>query len=330
MFQGKCVLITGAGGSIGSELARQTLGNGARKVVLLERSEHGLYRLSQELGDRVEAVYAIGDVLDARRLRHLFSEHRPNVVLHAAAFKHVPILEDQISEAVRNNVVGTFRVASAAVAHGSDSFILVSTDKAVRPTSIMGATKRMAELVVQAIGRDAAGGIRASTVRFGNVRDSVGSVLPLFREQIAAGGPVTVTHAEATRYFMSVEQAACLVLEASRLGNGGEIFLLEMGEPVRIRDLALELIEQSKNREIRIVFTGLRRGEKVHEELCATGERIERSVDPRILVCRSEGPAVALPSNWREQLDALERADPTPPDEELKAWIRSWVPDYQG
>jgi FlaA1/EpsC-like NDP-sugar epimerase len=268
-LNGKTVLVTGAGGSIGSELCRQIARFGPRRIVLYEVSEFALYSIEQEFRDRLPAVSvvpAIGDAKDAERVQEVFARHRPDVVFHAAAYKHVPLMEEENAlQALRNNAVSTLVVARAAQAHGAGKFILVSTDKAVNPVNVMGATKRLAELACQAL--QPASATQFVIVRFGNVLGSNGSVVPRFREQIARGGPVTVTHPDIERYFMSIPEAAQLVLQAALMGRGGEIYVLDMGEPVKIADLARQLIRLSgfTESDIRIEYTGLRPGEKLYE-----------------------------------------------------------------
>lgn len=273
-FSGKTVLITGAGGSIGSELARQVASYGPARIVLLDASEFNLYKIETELCDRrlygtvIEA--ALGSTIDRRFLERIFDEFRPNIVLHAAAYKHVPILQKNPLSGIINNVFGTLVLAKLAQAQGVERFLLISTDKAVRPTSIMGATKRCCELIVQALQQQAPDDCGFCSVRFGNVLGSSGSVVPRFTEQIRAGGPVTVTHPDVTRYFMLTSEAVGLVLQSIATSRGGEIFVLNMGEPVRIFDMAERLIRLSgkePGRDIEIVFSGLRPGEKLHEEL---------------------------------------------------------------
>ncbi len=291
---GTRVLVTGAAGSIGSELCRQIAGYEPERLVLYDRHENGIYALEMELRARfpelrLEAV--LGDVLLPDQLASVFAAHRPELVFHAAAYKHVPLAEANVLEAVRNNVVGTRNVAAAALGHGVREFVLVSTDKAVRPTSVMGVTKGVAELVLQGLQN---GGCRFVAVRFGNVLGSSGSVVPLFRDQIARGGPVTVTHPEVTRYFMTIPEAVQLILQAATLGAGGEIFVLEMGEPVRIVDLARNMIRLSgfePDDDIAIVFTGLRPGEKMTEDLVAEEEAIATTYHDRINVLRRNGAA---------------------------------------
>ncbi|MCB8747107.1 polysaccharide biosynthesis protein [Rhodoferax sp. U2-2l] len=294
---GQVVLVTGAGGSIGSELTRQIVLQRPRQLLLLDHNEFGLYTIHQELQAiccaaslPVELVPLLGSVTNAQRLQAVCESYRPATVYHAAAYKHVPMVEDNPGEGVRNNVLGTLTAAQAAASSGARRFVLISTDKAVRPTNIMGATKRMAELVLQAL----AAQNPATTfcmVRFGNVLGSSGSVVPLFRRQLAAGGPLTVTHAEVTRYFMTIPEAAQLVLQAGAMGQGGDVFLLDMGQPVKIVDLARRMVELSGLRvrdathpdgDIEIVITGLRPGEKLYEELLI-GDNPAPTDHPRIM-----------------------------------------------
>nr|WP_246465688.1 nucleoside-diphosphate sugar epimerase/dehydratase [Novosphingobium jiangmenense] len=290
---GKTLLVTGAGGSIGSELCRQLLAGQPRTLVIVDHSEFALYSIKEELSRlapaALEVIAFLGSVTDSSRMRQIFSDCRPDTVYHAAAYKHVPLVEDNICEAVRNNVFGTLVVSRLAIEFGASNFVLVSTDKAVRPTSVMGASKRLAELVLQALS-EASGACRMSMVRFGNVLGSSGSVIPLFQRQIRAGGPLTVTHEEMTRYFMTVPEAAQLILQSGTMADGGDVFLLDMGEPMRIMDLARSMIELSGLRvydeatqegDIAIEVTGLRPGEKLYEELLIDAEAVATS-HPRI------------------------------------------------
>ncbi len=290
-LDGKTVMVTGAGGSIGSELARQVARFRPARILLVERAEFALFDVEQELirslrsfrDTPVEALVA--DCGDEIRMRALFAKYRPHVVVHAAAHKHVPMMESNPSEAIKNNILATRRVATLAGEFGAQAFVLISTDKAVRPTSVMGASKRAAEIVVQELSSRYA--TRFVAVRFGNVIGSAGSVIPVFREQIRAGGPVTVTHSEMRRYFMTIPEAAQLVLQAGAMGMGGEIFVLEMGEQVRILDLAEAMIKMTglePYEEMGIVFTGLRPGEKLFEELELDGEGMSVTRHPKILV----------------------------------------------
>ena len=314
----KVVLVTGAGGSIGSELCRQIVAEHPRQLLLLDHNEFGLYAVHQELqgigvthGLEVELVPLLGSVTDTHRLAEVFDHYHPHTVYHAAAYKHVPLVESNPAQGIVNNVFGTLNVAQAALVHGVSSFVLVSTDKAVRPTNVMGASKRMAELVLQALaaqpGSTSAGpvGTCFSMVRFGNVLGSSGSVVPLFRRQLAMGGPLTVTHADITRYFMTIPEAAQLVLQAGAMATGGDVFVLDMGEPVRIVDLARRMIELSGLRvrdeaqpdgDVAIVLTGLRPGEKLFEELLI-GDQPAPTVHPRIMKAHEdflEWPALEL------------------------------------
>jgi FlaA1/EpsC-like NDP-sugar epimerase len=301
LVAGKTVLVTGAAGSIGSELCRQLAGNEPRRIVLYDRHENGVFALEAELRARFPSVClkpVLGDILLPDQLQAVFAAERPEIVFHAAAYKHVPLAEQNVIEAVRNNILGTRNVAEAAIAHGVKEFVLVSTDKAVRPTSVMGVTKRVAEMVVQGLQNGCCAFV---AVRFGNVLGSSGSVVPLFREQIRRGGPVTVTDPEVTRYFMTIPEAAQLVLQAAAFGEGGEIFVLEMGQPVRILDLAQHMIRLSGFHpdDIAIVFTGLRPGEKLHEELVADEEEVRATHHDRIMMLRSNGappPGAWLPA----------------------------------
>ncbi len=296
---GKVVLVSGAGGSIGSELCRQILAEKPRQLLLLDHNEFGLYSIHQELHGlcvagnlAVEVHPLLGSVAHVQRLQDICGAYRPNVVYHAAAYKHVPLVESNPAEGVFNNVFGTLNMALAARACGASHFVLVSTDKAVRPTNVMGATKRMAELVLQSLAQQPSDAPTTfCMVRFGNVLGSSGSVVPLFRQQLAHGGPLTVTHAEVTRYFMTIPEAAQLVLQAGAMATGGDVFVLDMGEPVKILDLAQRMVELSGLRvrnaaqpdgDIEIVVTGLRPGEKLYEELLI-GDNPTPTVHPRIM-----------------------------------------------
>jgi FlaA1/EpsC-like NDP-sugar epimerase len=324
----KRVLVTGAAGSIGRELARQVATYGPEELILLDRNETGLFYLETELREadpslRLRAI--VGDVLDAQLVRGLFARTRPRIVFHAAAYKHVPLMEDNPVEAIKNNVLGTRSLAELAVEAGVERFIYVSTDKAVRPRSVMGATKRVGERLVKSL---RCGETRFIAVRFGNVLGSDGSVIPTFRRQITAGGPLTVTHPEASRYFMTIPEAIQLVLTAGAMGQGGEIFLLQMGQAVRIVDMARSMIELSGLRpdeDIRIVFTGLRPGEKLHEELKADSEQALPTSNDKILVLTGVPPLTE--EDW-SQLSRLEEAALEGHAETALAALRSLVPDY--
>ena len=325
----RTVLVTGAGGSIGSELARQIARFGPKRLVLFEQSEFALYRIEEEFAARMPETPVsglVGDVKDAARVEEIFAKFRPEVVFHAAAYKHVPLMENENAwEAVRNNVLGTLRVAEAAQRHGTIEFVFISTDKAVNPTNVMGASKRIAEMVCQ--GLQQPGGTRFVMVRFGNVLGSNGSVIPKFREQIARGGPVTVTHPEIVRYFMSIPEAAQLVLQAGLMGQGGEVFVLDMGEPVKIVDLARDMIRLSgyTEEEIKIVFTGLRPGEKLFEELLADGEHTLPTPHPKLRIARAQA---ALAAGSLEELRRwLEGASQD--EQAVKRQLGVLVPEYR-
>jgi len=336
LLSDKTVMVTGAGGSIGSELCRQIAQFGPSRLVLLEANEFAMYALEQEFRAQHPGLAihcAMGDVKDAGRMRQLMRQHRPDVLFHAAAYKHVPLMEnDNVWEAVRNNVLGTLVTARAAIDAGVGRFVLVSTDKAVNPTNVMGATKRLAEMACQALqaGQDgtrfASGGTRFVTVRFGNVLGSSGSVIPKFREQIAAGGPITVTHPDIVRYFMSIREAAQLVLQAGAIGQGGEIFVLDMGEPVKIVDLARNMIKLSgfEESEIAIEFTGLRPGEKLFEELLFDSETTLETPHPKLRVAKAR----SVDADWLERLIAWLGEDRAQTDDQIKGELSQWVPEY--
>jgi len=263
-IQNATVLITGAGGSIGSEIARQCMNFGAKKLILLDHSEYNLYQIAEELTGKIELTLVMQSVVNKDALSRTFAQHKPEIVLHAAAYKHVPLVEDNITEGITNNVIGTKNTIDCAIKHGVKKFVLISTDKAVRPTNVMGTTKRICELYAQNV---EAGDTEIVAVRFGNVLGSSGSVIPKFKAQIESGGPITVTHPEITRYFMLIPEACELVLQAGSIGKGGEIFILDMGQPIKIVDLAKKMIELSGAENIEIKFSGLRPGEKLYEEL---------------------------------------------------------------
>lgn len=334
LLSGKVVLVTGAGGSIGSELCTQIARFAPRLLVFYEVSELALYAIEQEFAKRLPQLpiaCIAGDVRDDGRLAEVFGKYRPDVVFHAAAYKHVPLMEnDNAWQALRNNVLGTLGVARAAVTHGVGKFVLISTDKAVNPSSVMGASKRLAEMVCQAMSRNVGASVPTTSfvmVRFGNVLGSSGSVIPKFREQIAQGGPVTVTHPEVIRYFMLIPEAAQLVLQAGLMGKGGEIFVLDMGEPVKIVDLARDMIRLSgfTEEDIRIVFIGLRPGEKLYEELLADGEKTLPTPHPKLRVARADA---AYDEKWLAELHAwLDR--PGLDEGAVKAALKHWVPEYQ-
>jgi len=291
------VLVTGAGGSIGAEICRQVSRFGPRRLLLAERAENALFEIHRELHAEFPALALeplVADITDVRRMNQIFEDYAPQVVFHAAAHKHVPMMEWNVSEAIKNNVMGTRGLADMAHAHRIRAFVMISTDKAVNPSSVMGASKRAAEIYIQALAKQSA--TRFVTVRFGNVLDSNGSVVPIFREQISRGGPVTVTHPDMKRYFMTIPEACQLVLQAGAMGRGGEIFILDMGEPVRIVDLARDLIHLSGflPHEIEIVFSGIRPGEKLYEELSISDEKAQKTQHPKIYVGRTIAEALEV------------------------------------
>jgi FlaA1/EpsC-like NDP-sugar epimerase len=326
---GKRVLVTGAGGSIGSEICRQTMRFCPQRLLMMDRAENVLFEIDRELSHNwvgADIRPYIGDVCDARRVRQVFEAERPQVVFHCAAHKHVPMMEAHPCEAIKNNVFGTRMVADACRANGVAAFVLVSTDKAVNPTSVMGATKRFAELYVQSLNAVSAGATRFLAVRFGNVLGSSGSVVPIFQKQIEAGGPVTVTHPEMKRYFMTIPEASQLVMQAGAIGQGGEIFVLDMGAQVKILDLAIELIRRNglrPNDDIEIRYSGIRPGEKLYEELANDDEQTRPTTQPKIRIWQlpqgnpqqvARGlellSAAAASGNSKEAISALSRCVP--------------------
>ena len=330
LAHGKTVLVTGAGGSIGSELCRQLARLGPSRIVAVGRGENSVFELLQELSRTFPDVPlhpVIADVRDRARLETVFQALHPATIFHAAAHKHVPLMEQNVAEAVLNNVLGTQVLADLAARHGAERFVLISSDKAVRPSSVMGATKRLAEGVLQGMGPDAT--CRFVAVRFGNVLGSRGSVIPTFLRQIAAGGPVTITHPEMTRFFMTIPEAVQLVLQAGVMGTGGEVFALDMGEPVRVLDLARDLIRLSGagEQEIEIAFTGMRPGEKLYEEVFFDQENATPTEHPKVLRARNaefdptaRGSIAGLISLARRNASA----------DEIRRTIRNLVPDYTG
>ena len=330
LFSGQTVLVTGAGGSIGSELCRQIARFGVGRLVCVDVSEIAIYQLEQELREAhpmMQGLYYTANVREFDRLLAIAQKHQPTVVFHAAAYKHVPLMEELNEiEAVRTNVLGTLHAARAAGLCNARRFVLISTDKAVNPTNIMGASKRLAELMVQGVAPEFSA-TQYVSVRFGNVLGSSGSVVPLFTAQIARGGPVTVTHPEVVRYFMTIPEAAQLVIQAGLMGRSGQIFVLDMGEPMKIVDLASMLIRLSGKTEhdIKIIYTGLRPGDKLFEELLADDETTLPTPHPKLRVAKASGQQAA-------HVDAVvqwvARAGASPSSEQLRAWLREQVPEY--
>ena len=333
LIAGNPVLVSGAGGSIGSELCRQILKYKPSTLVCFDLSEFALYTLEQELSTlkkNVKFVYLTGDVKNRQRVNDVLAQYQPAVVFHAAAYKHVPLMENgNVWEALSNNVVGTYTLAQACIEAGTSKFVLISTDKAVNPTNVMGASKRLAEMVCQ--GLQGALGTRFVIVRFGNVLGSSGSVIPKFREQIAHGGPITITHPEITRYFMSIPEAAQLVMQAGLMGEGGEIFVLDMGEPVKIAALAADMIRLSGLQidEIKIEYVGLRPGEKLYEELLADDEQTQATPHEKLRI------ALARPVDrvWLENLliwiNNMQSVSEAQIKNELKFWVEEYIPQFQ-
>jgi FlaA1/EpsC-like NDP-sugar epimerase len=330
LIGGKTLLVTGAGGSIGSELCRQIAQRKPRLLVLFERYENALHSLMLELGATfpdVKILPVIGDVTVPDRVAEIFHQTNPDIVFHAAAHKHVPLMELNPKEAIRNNILGTRGVAEAAVKHGVDRFVLISTDKAVNPSSIMGATKRVAEHLMQEFNQE--GLTKFTVVRFGNVLGSNGSVVPLFYDQIRRGGPVTVTHPEIKRFFITIPEAVQLVLQASVIGKGGEVFVLDMGEQIKVTDLARNMIVLAglvPGKDVEIVFTGLRPGEKLYEELFEEREQVKPTAHPKIR--RAVGAPVLI-GELREWLESLQANLPKSEEEELLHDLRRLVPSFQ-
>jgi len=326
-LRNKVVMVTGAGGSLGAGLCREIARYEPKLLILFELNEYALYSIEQEFGGYSSCPYVavIGDVKRRERVSQVIRQYAPSVIFHAAAYKHVPLMESENAwEAVRNNVLGTYVLAEVAIEQGVEKFVLVSTDKAVNPTNVMGASKRLAELVCQALQRER--GTKFVAVRFGNVLGSAGSVVPKFKEQIARGGPITVTDPEITRYFMSIPEACQLVLQAGLMGRGGEIFVLDMGEPLKIADLAKDLIRLSglAEDEIEIVYTGLRPGEKLYEELLADGERTLPTPHLKLRIAKAR----EVDKTWLEQFLPWLFEDLPPDAEETKRSLKRWVPEY--
>jgi FlaA1/EpsC-like NDP-sugar epimerase len=329
LLSGQTVLVTGAGGSIGSELCRQVARFGVGRLVCVDVSEYAVYQLEQEMREthpQMHGCYYTANVREADRLRAIALKHRPAAVFHAAAYKHVPLMEELNEiEALRTNVAGTLNAARVAGECGAKRFVMISTDKAVNPTNVMGSSKRLAELMVQGVAAEYPG-TQYVSVRFGNVLGSSGSVVPLFTAQIARGGPVTVTHPEIVRYFMTIPEAAQLVLQAGLMGRSGQIFVLDMGEPMKIVELARMLIRLSgrTEQEIPISYTGLRPGEKLFEELLADDETTEPTPHPKLRIAKTATPPLDIESVMRW----IAEAGPAPAHDTLREWLRSQVPEY--
>ena len=329
-IKGQTVLITGGGGSIGAELCRQIGKLEPQRLVLYDASEFNVYQIERELKATLPdlQVHALlGDVCDCARLEQVFGEFKPSLVLHAAAYKHVPMLEYQVRQAVRNNVLGTQETAAAAARHGCRTFVLISTDKAVNPTNVMGASKRLAEMCCQQLNAQSSD-TKFVIVRFGNVLDSAGSVVPLFREQIARGGPVTVTHPEVKRYFMTIPEACQLILQAAAVGKGGELFVLDMGEPVSINYLARQMIllaGKSPGTDVEIQFTGLRPGEKLFEELFHPSEALHASQHEKLFLANTRDTDW---SHFSAELVKLERACERADELAVRTLLVALVPEF--
>lgn len=328
LITNKVIMVTGAGGSIGSELCRQIAAYQPSMLVLFEQSEYAQYKIEQSLRDEFENLpiaSVIGDIKNVKRVNQVMHQYSPSVVFHAAAYKHVPMMEESNAwEAVQNNVLGSLVLARAAIDYGVKKFVLISTDKAVNPTNVMGATKRLSEMICQALQQT--GETRFELVRFGNVLGSAGSVIARFEEQIARGGPVTVTHPEMVRYFMSIPEAAQLVLQAGAMGLGGEVFVLDMGEPIRIVDLARDMIRLSETSEddIKVVYTGLRPGEKLFEELLLDDEHTRPTPHPKLRIAKAR----EVPADFVESISAWLTQDKLPDDSDVRRELKRWVPEY--
>ena len=326
---GKTILVTGGGGSIGSELCRQIASHNPKQLIIVDIYENNAYQIQQELIRKypdLNLLVLIASVRNTNRINSIFEQYRPNIVYHAAAHKHVPLMETSPNEAIKNNVMGTYRTAMAADRYGAEKFVLISTDKAVNPTNVMGASKRICEMVVQMMNQKSKTNFVA--VRFGNVLGSNGSVIPLFKQQIAEGGPVTVTHPDIIRYFMTIPEAVSLVLQAGAYAKGGEIFVLDMGKPVKIVDLATNLIKLSgykPGEDIEIKFTGLRPGEKMYEELLMDEEGLKKTDNKLIFIGK---PIDFEASVFEKQLEKL-IADAKKETADIRSEIKEIVPTYQ-
>ena len=329
-LQGKVILVTGGGGSIGSELCKQLANNQAQKLIIFDQCEFNLYKINAELTrlfPNLPQEAVLGDVTDLLSIKRVIQHHRPEIIFHAAAYKHVPLLENQVREAVHNNLIGTKILCEQAIAAGVAHFVLISTDKAVNPTNVMGATKRAAEILCQNL--DKLGSTRFITVRFGNVLDSAGSVVPLFREQIKAGGPVTVTHPDIIRYFMTIPEACQLIMQAEAVGKGGEVFVLDMGEPIKIAYLAEQMIRLSgkePGKDIAIHYVGLRPGEKLYEELFHDQEQLLETGYEKLRLAKAR---IYENSEWLKQIEALTVACHRQDQERIMDLLQQLVPEYK-
>lgn len=328
-LKGKRVLITGAGGSIGSEFCRQVAEYQPEKLIMVDHGEYNLYQIDSEMrkSEQTAVTALLGDIRDGPRMRWIFQHYQPHIVFNAAAYKHVPLVEENPAEGVKTNVLGTSGIADLAVEHGCEKFVQVSTDKAVNPTNVMGASKRAAEIYCQNL-NSRAPNTAFITTRFGNVLGSAGSVVPLFEKQIKQGGPVTVTHPDITRYFMTIPEAVRLILQAGSMGSGGEIFVLDMGEPVKIVDLAEQMIHLSGmevGKDIEIKFTGLRPGEKLYEELFHQSESLMGTTHPKIMLSASREV------DWKEMQSLLEKLRGACTEREIdrvRALLQEMVPEF--
>ena len=335
-FSGKTVLISGAGGSIGSEICRQLLKFNVGKIVAVGRGENSIYNLKRDIDDFIrmmkipgpEVVYRIIDVKDYRLLDRIFIDQKPDIVFHAAAHKHVPLMESNEIEALQNNVIGTNNILDLSVKHNVKKFLLISTDKAVRPTNVMGATKRIAEILTSYYKHSA--GLNSTAVRFGNVLGSRGSVIPLFRDQIEKGGPVTVTHPHITRYFMSIPEASLLVINSAAISNGGEIYVLDMGEQYKISDIAEKMIEiygYTPGRDIKIEYTGLRPGEKLYEELFYNKGEMIKTGNNKILMLKNDNNILS-DNDFNLLIESVKEKVPYMESLEVREFIKRFVPEY--
>ncbi len=331
LIENQVIFVTGAGGSIGSELCRQILKYHPYKLICIDMSEYSLYNIEQEFSSSInnsdaKIIYVTADVKNDQKIRSLLRQYKPSVVFHAAAYKHVPLMENtNVAEALSNNVLGTHVLASACIENSVNKFVLISTDKAVNPTNVMGVSKRLAEMVCQ--GLQTENSTKFVIVRFGNVLGSSGSVIPKFREQIASGGPITITHPDITRFFMSIPEAAQLVMQAGLMGEGGEIFVLDMGEAVKIVNLAQDMIRLSglQPEDIKIIYTGLRPGEKLYEELLADDEHTLPTPHQKLRIASARSVDALWVKKLLKWIESIQAAD----EQLIKAGLKTWVEEYQ-